>query len=199
MTGVNPVATRMRTCHWCGEQFAFQPKSPRQRFCSRSCTAKAPKRKTPEVERFWSHVDRDGPTGEHRADLGPCWIWTACKYPLGYGQFVTTGTRRRVAAHRWSWENENGLIPDGLVLDHLCRETSCVRPDHLEPVTNAVNVQRGKSGDLKPPNARPAQCRNGHPMTDQNSYRRAGRKDSWACRRCQADAQLRSKSRRGER
>lgn len=48
----------------------------------------------------------------------------------------------KAAAHRFVYELLVGPIPAGLTIDHLCRVTSCVRPDHLEPVTNAENVRR---------------------------------------------------------
>lgn len=40
------------------------------------------------------------------------------------------------------YEQEVGPIPEGLAIDHLCRQTSCVRPDHLEAVTYAENLHR---------------------------------------------------------
>lgn len=51
-------------------------------------------------------------------------------------------------AHRAMYEQEVGPIPEGLTLDHLCRQPACMRPDHLEPVTHATNLQRGRSAKL---------------------------------------------------
>lgn len=89
-------------------------------------------RPTPE-DRFWAKVDkcRDG-----------CWVWTAKGTPAGYGQFRVDGVD--VYAHRFSYELHVGPIPDGLQIDHLCRVTSCVNPAHLEPVTGAENLRRGR-------------------------------------------------------
>lgn len=67
-----------------------------------------------------------------------CWVWTGAVCPTtGYG---TVGTS---SAHQRSWELLVGPVPDGLVLDHLCRVRHCVNPDHLEPVTQRENVRRG--------------------------------------------------------
>jgi len=89
----------------------------------------------PEAERFWSKVE-----------LGPhCWLWTDRPNRFGYGRFsrrAAPGVERRVLAHRFAYELFEGPIPDGLTLDHLCETPACVRPEHLEPVTNAENVRR---------------------------------------------------------
>lgn len=84
---------------------------------------------------FWSRVEV----------AGQCWLWTM---PLrnGYGQFSRGYQDWGAAgAHRIAYLWVNGSIPRGLVLDHLCRIRHCVNPKHLEPVTNAENVVRGKS------------------------------------------------------
>ncbi len=69
-----------------------------------------------------------------------CWVWTGYLSP--YGKFGVSG--RRPVAHRWSYEYHVGPIPDGLTIDHLCRNPSCVRPDHLEPVTLQENMRRAR-------------------------------------------------------
>ena len=70
-----------------------------------------------------------------------CWIWTGATNGVGYGR-VCTEDRRWVYAHRAMYELIVGPIPAGLDLDHLCRTRSCVRPDHLEPVTRGENARR---------------------------------------------------------
>jgi hypothetical protein len=77
-------------------------------------------------------------------DMGygtPCWIWQLDHSYDGYGR-KWLGSRR-VHAHRWTYEQHVGPIPEGLQLDHLCRVRNCVNPDHLEPVTPRENTRRG--------------------------------------------------------
>lgn len=77
-----------------------------------------------------------------------CWDWQWFKNPAGYGQVRDDGRVRR--AHHVYYERAHGPLPDGLVIDHLCRNTSCVNPDHLEAVTHAVNTHRGDRAKLTP-------------------------------------------------
>jgi hypothetical protein len=85
-----------------------------------------------------------------------CWPWTGFRNPAGYGIYA------RLRAHRLVYEASGLVIPDGLVLDHLCGVRHCVNPDHLEPVTRGENSRRG---------ARPRDvCKNGHARTDDNTY-----------------------------
>lgn len=71
---------------------------------------------------------------------GGCWEFTGCKVKGGYGRLWCRG--RQVMAHRAAYEEFVGPIPAGMHLDHICRNTSCVNPDHLEPVTQAENNRR---------------------------------------------------------
>ncbi|MFI9344986.1 HNH endonuclease signature motif containing protein [Streptomyces sp. NPDC052773] len=79
-----------------------------------------------------SKVDKNGPGG--------CWLWKGHVLPTGYGTVNAFGTV--LLAHRAAYRLLVGPIPDGLTLDHLCRVTHCVNPDHLEPVTRRENIRR---------------------------------------------------------
>lgn len=68
-----------------------------------------------------------------------CWQWTAAKNDAGYGQMWIDSRIQYV--HRWSYEQHVGPIPEGHFIDHICRNPSCVRPDHLRTVTPQENVQ----------------------------------------------------------
>lgn len=120
-----------------------------------------------------------------------CWLWTGYITPRGYGQISLNG--RKVYVHRLSYELYRGRVPDGMVLDHLCRNPGCVNPLHLEIVMSGTNIQRGCSGWANPPKAA---CPQGHPHDDVNSYgvricrtctRAAGRR-YWARRRAREAA-----------
>jgi excisionase family DNA binding protein len=72
-----------------------------------------------------------------------CWTWTGPLLPNGYAQTSHFGQSKYV--HRLSWEKANGPIPDGLVVDHLCRNRACLNPEHLEVVSNWENLRRGNT------------------------------------------------------
>jgi hypothetical protein len=100
---------------------------------------------------------------------GSCWIFTGADDGYGYGHFwVSEGVYAK--AHRWLYEFLVGPVPEGLVLDHLCRRTKCCNPDHLEPVTQKENVRRSYSRSMM--SVRTGRCLNGHEMTPENTYTR---------------------------
>lgn len=68
-------------------------------------------------------------------------------------------------AHRVFWREARGPVPEGLVLDHLCRNRRCVNPEHLEPVTLGENIRRGISA-----NGSKTSCSNGHKFTPSNTF-----------------------------
>lgn len=103
-------------------------------------------RPSDESARFWSYVNMAGPTCSHRPELGPCWLWTGGQRGKGYGAFNAEkpgGRYRMVNAHRYAYELTAGVVPVGLVLDHLCENGMCVNPAHLEAVSNGENIRRG--------------------------------------------------------
>lgn len=132
-------------------------------------------------ERFWAKVNK-------RRGRNACWIWTAGTRK-GYGAFHQAGRTRQ--AHLVAYEWEIGPVPAGLVLDHKCRRTLCVRPSHLEPVTNQENILRGET--LAAANAEKVACPRGHRFDTRNTYLDPdGRRH---CRRCTCAATRRYRRR----
>jgi len=124
------------------------------------------------TEAFWALVEKS-------AD-GECWHWAGRIVPSGYGSFRSGG--HLLTAHRVAYTLSTGPIPDGLSLDHLCRNRACVNPAHLEPVSNQENVRRGLRSALHVP---ASTCTKGHSiegdnaMPTKNGYPR--------CRQCNRD------------
>jgi hypothetical protein len=108
-----------------------------------------------------------------------CWLWIGHVGPNGYGQ---AGSKGKVhPSHRVVYEAALGPIPDGLELDHLCRNPPCVNPEHLEPVTHRENMRRGYYGTK-------THCPQGHAYDDENTYRKAnGHRE---CRTCAREKNL---------
>lgn len=115
-----------------------------------------------------------------------CWLWNGTWFESGRGQFPTGmyEWRKVRIAHRVVYEVINGPVPDGLVLDHLCRVPCCVNPQHLEPVTQAVNTQRGSISRGGVNRNRRTHCKAGHPYSEFRYITPAGRRGYCkACRR----------------
>lgn len=131
--------------------------------------------RTPLLERLMAKVEV--------AESG-CWEWTGTKLHGGYGMIGEGGRKgRMLLAHRAAYQELVGPIPEGLTLDHLCRNRGCVNPEHLEPVTGTENVLRGEGPTAK--NARKTECPKGHPYSDENTRRTpTGR----ICRTCAREA-----------
>jgi hypothetical protein len=123
-------------------------------------------------------------TAKVEVEAGGCWRWLpgpACDF--GYGNFWLNGTT--ISSHRASYLLHKGPIPDGLVLDHLCSNPICVNPAHLEPVTQRVNLLRGRT--FQAGNASKTHCVNGHEFTPENTYYAPSRPTSRACKACQSE------------
>lgn len=126
--------------------------------------------------RLLSKVDIDPETG--------CWNFRGWRDKAGYGRIsqgrVADGS---ISTHRFAYRLWVGEIPAGLQLDHLCRNTSCCNPAHLEPVTGRENLLRGET--FQAHNAAKTHCPQGHPYDESNTYVVKPR-NLRACRACMA-------------
>ena len=129
------------------------------------------------VERFWSHVNKGGQVPDCAPELGQCWEWTGYVMPSGYGRF-TLGKHIH-SAHRAAYKLLVGELIQGLVIDHLCRNKSCVNPMHLEQVTQLINIRRGLTGEI---NKSKTHCPHGHTYNASNTI--YGPKMQRFCRAC---------------
>jgi hypothetical protein len=109
------------------------------------------------IERFWQYVEK--------SDADSCWNWKGALTKKGYSVFSVNAKYTR--GHRFSYELAKGKIPKGLVVDHLCRNTSCVNPNHLEAVSGRINILRGLSPSAK--NATKTHCPKNHEYTYENT------------------------------
>jgi hypothetical protein len=137
--------------------------------------------------------DEDRVTMNVTVDGLDCWNWNLYRHPTEfYGYLSLRG--KRLLAHRFSYETFVGSIPDGLQIDHLCRNRACVNPSHLEPVTCLENVRRAP-WHLAHINGRKTHCINGHEFTEANTGRTRKYQHRY-CRTCMNASSRRSHERR---
>jgi hypothetical protein len=111
-------------------------------------------------------------------DANGCWLWTGTIDTRGYGtiSYIHAG-RRTWNVYRLAYELLRGPIPEGLELDHLCRNRACLNPEHLEPVTHEENMRRSAP-------AQRTHCKRGHEYTPENTeYGAKGWRNCRTCRR----------------
>jgi len=123
---------------------------------------------TEQRDRLWAGAVADG---------SGCWPWRGAS-SSGDGKMSIAGRTRR--GHRVAYEIVKGPIPDGLTIDHLCRNRRCINPEHLEAVTNRENVLRGEG--LSAQNARKTHCPQSHQYTYANTA--IDRRGKRYCRTC---------------
>lgn len=81
-----------------------------------------------------------------REPITECWEWTGSRTKAGYGKVSWKG--RLVYVHRLVYELLEGPIPEGLQIDHICRNRACANPDHLRLVEFGVNQAQGGAAGL---------------------------------------------------
>jgi hypothetical protein len=121
---------RTRNCALCGKPFTFRPSQEKRRanaFCSRACADTAKRRE---------------PYPEDRGYATLCIIWPGFKNQDGYAQSDIG------PLHRAMYEATYGPVPQGMEMDHLCKQRDCINPDHVEPVTHTENIRRSAATKL---------------------------------------------------
>jgi HNH endonuclease len=139
-------------------------------------------------DRFWRHVKGIRRTG--------CLIWQGQR-KKGYGIFERHG--HRLLAHRVAWEAVAGPIPEGMVINHLCRNRACVRTTHLEVTTDWGNLHAEDSLAVAKHNGEKTNCLRGHPFDEENTYWyvQHGRSIGRHCRQCRRERNHLRRSGRG--
>ena len=193
MTDLTPVAIEqhIRECsiEWCGKRPVAKG------WCSMHYS-RWKRHGDPTIQskwRKWTFYDRT--SGKWDVSASGCWEWSGAKQSNGYGVIRVLG--ETIRAHRYVYEHMAGRIPDGMELDHLCRNPPCVNPGHLEPVTHEENMRRAaEHWDRPHPSLSASECPNGHEMTDENTYSKPG--GGARCRECSRAAWRRWNARRNK-
>lgn len=119
-----------------------------------------------------------------------CWIWLLSKTRDGYGQSWDSELRIVRCAHIINYEKEHGPVPNGLELNHTCKNRCCVNPAHLEAVTHKYNVLVGDGFSAK--NSKQTHCKRGHEFTKENTHiRNDGARQ---CKICNYETQVKNRS-----
>ena len=185
-----------KTCVVCGEDYG-RPSNREfarwatQRACSHTCNGvlrRRPKKQRGPVQKRKPLTTRIEENTVACETTG-CWLWTGTTRQ-GYGtiKMSRNGKRLNVAAHRASYMAFVGPIPAGLVIDHLCANTLCMDPHHLEAVTPEENGRRGTHGKQK--HEPRTHCPNGHEYPDGPGELRSNRR----CKVCKAAGKRRYKA-----
>jgi hypothetical protein len=122
---------------------------------------------------FWPKIEK----------TATCWLWRGAhtgRAKWRYGRIWDPRTKRLRLPHHVAYEMVKGPIPTGMEVDHLCKVTMCVNPDHLEAVTPRENWLRSAAPSVAA--ARKTHCPYGHPFDERNTRRRrTGGRDCRAC------------------
>jgi len=123
-----------------------------------------------DLQRFWLKVEK----------TNTCWEWKGGLQGPRYGSFWFNG--KQIRAHRFAYELFKGEIPNGLQIDHLCRNRACVNPEHLEIVSCKENVLRGIGVCAK--NSKKTHCPRGHELKEDNLDKHHLRIGQRTCKTC---------------